>query len=95
MRAAQIDANGFVINYAVVGGFDATFINPLNSVLGAHWDGTSFTNPVPPAPVAPDATPIVTASFNASLKRKATKLQDDGKSFEAVQLLLQAQGIKS
>lgn len=37
--------------------------------------------------------PIITASFNASLVRKAEKLQAAGDTFEAVKLLLQAQGV--
>lgn len=95
MRAAMLDANSFVINYAEVSGFDNQFIDPLNSVLGAFWNGTSFVNPPPPVPQAPDATQIITDSFNASLIRKAEKLEADGNTFEAVQLLLQAQGVQS
>lgn len=73
--------------------------NLVDASIGGNI-GDSIINGVvvpkpPPTPVAPDATPIITSSFNAGLKRKAAKLQDDGKSFEAVQLLLQAQGIQS
>lgn len=95
MRAAQLDENDIVINYAEVGGFGGRFINPLNSVIGAFWNGTSFNNPTPPSPPAPNNAPIITESFNASLKRRAVKLQQQGKTFQAVQLLLQAQGVKS
>lgn len=95
MRAAQLDANNIVINYAEVGGFGGEFIDPLNSVLGAFWNGNSFVNPVPPAPPMPDNQPIITASFNASLQRKAVKMEAQGNTFEAVQLLLQAQGVQS
>jgi hypothetical protein len=95
MRAAQIDANSIVINYAEVGGFDAQFIDPMNSVLGAFWNGTSFVNPTPPGPDLSANAPIITDSFNASLRRKAVKLQAQGSTFEAVQLLLQAQGVQS
>lgn len=95
MRAAQIDSNSIVINYAEVSAFGGNFIAPLNSVLGAFWNGTNFVNPVPPTPPAPDNSPIITESFNASLQRKAVKLEEQGKTFEAVQLLLQAQGVQS
>lgn len=93
MRSAQIDANNIVINYAEVGGFGGQFIDPMNSVLGAFWNGASFVNPTPSVPPPPDATPIIADSFNSSLQRKAVKLEAQGKTFEAVQLLLQAQGI--
>lgn len=93
MRAAQLDKNDIVINYAEVSAFDGQFIDPLNSVLGAVWNGSTFVNPTPPTPPQPDNTAIVTESFNASLKRQAVKLQQQGKTFEAVQLLLQAQGV--
>lgn len=95
MRAAQLDENNFVINFAEVGGFGGQFIDPLNSVLGAFWNGSSFENPPPPQAQAPDATPIIVQSFNASLRRKAEVLQQQGKTFEAVQLLLQAQGVQT
>jgi hypothetical protein len=95
MRAAQLDENNIVINYAEVTGFGGQFIDPLNSVLGAFWNGASFENPEPPQPQAPDAAPIITKSFNSSLRRKAEKLQQQGKTFEAVQLLLQAQGVQT
>jgi hypothetical protein len=95
MRAAQIDANNIVINYAEVEAFSAEFIDPLNSVIGSFWNGTSFVNPPPPGPDPALNAPIITASFNSSLRRKAVKLQQQGKTFEAVQLLLQAQGVQS
>lgn len=95
MRAAQLDENSIVINYAEVAGFTEQFIDPLDSVLGAFWNGTSFENPIPPPPQAPDATSIITDSFNSSLRRKAAKMEAEGNTFEAVQLLLQAQGIQS
>lgn len=54
MRSAQIK-DGVVVNYAEVGGFDGTqFIDPMDSVIGSTWDGTSFTHPLPPAPVVPN-----------------------------------------
>lgn len=92
MRAAMLNLENFVINYAEVSGFDDRFIDPLDSVIGSYWNGISFDNPVPPTPSAPDATDIITASYNASLVREAEKLEADGKTFEAVQLLLKAQG---
>jgi hypothetical protein len=53
MRAAQLE-NNVVINYALVGGFDGVeFVDPLDSVLGSTWDGTSFTPPAPVPPVVP------------------------------------------
>lgn len=94
MRAAQLNPANYVINYAEVNGYGGMFIDPLDSVLGAYWNGTSFENPIPPVPPPPDNTPIVTESFNASLRRKAVELEAEGKTFEAVQLLLQAQGVQ-
>jgi hypothetical protein len=48
MRAAQLDANNVVINFAEVGGFDGVqFIDPLDSVMGSVWNGSSFTHPQP------------------------------------------------
>ena len=47
MRAAQLDSNNYVINYAEVSGFGGSFIDPLNSVIGSHWNGTSFDNTPP------------------------------------------------
>lgn len=38
---------------------------------------------------------FITQSFNSSLRRKAAGLQQQGDTFGAVQLLLQAQGIQS
>lgn len=94
MRAAQLDANNVVINYAEVGGFDVSFIAPMNSVMGSFWNGSTFIDPAPPpAPPLSANAPIITESFNASLRRKAQVLQDQGNTFEAVQLLLQAQGV--
>lgn len=95
MRAAQLDSNNYVINFAEVTGFGGQFIDPLNSVIGSFWDGTSFTNPVPPTPPLSDNAPLITQSFNSSLRRKAEKLQLQGNTFEAVQLLLQAQGVQT
>lgn len=95
MRAAQLDDNSIVINFAEVGGFGGSFIDPLNSVIGAFWNGTSFENPVPPTAPQSDNAPIIADSFNSSLRRKAAILQQQGNTFEAVQLLLQAQGIQS
>ena len=94
MRAAQLDVNNYVINFAEVGGFTGQFIDPMNSVIGSFWNGTSFNNPVPPVPPLSANAPLVTQSFNASLRRKATNMQTQGKTFEAVQLLLQAQGVQ-
>lgn len=95
MRAAEINENSIVINYAEVTGFGGQFIDPLNSVLGSFWNGVSFENPIPPPPPQPDNSPIITASFNASLRRKAMILEQQGNTFDAVQLLLQAQGVQS
>lgn len=58
MRAAQINEQNVVINFAEVGGFDAQFIDPLDAVAGAIWDGTRFHNP--PAPEAPSAVRHIT-----------------------------------
>lgn len=93
MRAAQLDANNYVINYAEVSGYSYPYIDPLNSVIGSYWNGTSFDNPVPPVPPPPDNSAIVTESYNASLKREAAKLAEEGKTFEAVQLLLKSEGM--
>lgn len=56
MRAAQLDSNNSVINFAEVGGFDESqFVNPLDSVIGSVWDGDSFTDPIPHAPTIPES----------------------------------------
>lgn len=95
MRAAQLDQNETVINFAEVNSFTSEFVDPLDSVIGSTWDGTEFIPPIPPTPKPPDSSPIVTASFNSSLQRKAVVLQKEGKTFEAVQLLLKSQGVQS
>lgn len=98
MRAAQLDENSTVINYAEVGGFGGQFIDPLNSVMGSFWNGSAFENPVPPVPPVPALSanaPIITESFNSSLRRRAAVLEQQGNTFEAVQLLLQAQGVQT
>lgn len=94
MRAAQLDSESYVINYAEVEGLDLQFVDPLDSVIGSFWNGTAFVNPIPPSQLTGNA-PIIAASFSAALRRKAQSMQDAGKTFEAVQLLLQAQGIQS
>lgn len=95
MRAAQLDSNDYVINFAEVTGFGGSFIDPLDSVIGSFWNGMSFENPIPPEPPISANAPLIEESFNSSLRRKAVKLQEQGNTFEAVQLLLQAQGIQS
>jgi hypothetical protein len=52
MRAAQL-RYGIVINFAEVEAFDSEYIDPKNAEMGAAWNGESFTNPVPPAPIVP------------------------------------------
>ncbi len=47
MRAAQINEHGVVINYAEVGGFHGTFLDPLDSVIGSTWNGEAFQAPAP------------------------------------------------
>lgn len=55
MRAAQLDANNTVINYAEVSGFDGVqFIDPLDSVIGSTWDGSAYVHPVPLLPTEAD-----------------------------------------
>lgn len=56
------------------------------------WNGTEWN---PPPPNMADNASIITESFNASLRRKAAVLQSQGNTFEAVQLLLQAQGVQT
>lgn len=45
--------------------------------------------------INPENSIFVTQSFNSSLRRKAAKLEQQGNTFEAVQLLLQAQGVQT
>jgi hypothetical protein len=98
MNAHQLDSNGLIINTIVVDSL-SDFPNLVNASIGGGI-GDSIINGVlvrKPA-VVPSLSinaPIVTDSFNASLRRKAAKLQENGDSFKAVQLLLQAQGVKS
>jgi hypothetical protein len=60
-----------------------------------RWVAWALQKIVEPTPPPIFNEPIITESFNASLKRKAVKLEAQGQTFEAVQLLLQAQGVKS
>lgn len=93
MRAAEINSDSIVINYVEVSGFGGSYIDPLDSVMGSFWNGSSFVNPVAPTPPLSDNASLITQSYNASLQRKAEQLEQQGKTFEAVQLLLKAQGV--
>ncbi len=95
MRAAQLDSGNYVINYAEVENYFGPYIDPLDSVIGSYWNGTAFENPAPPIPPEPDNSDIVAQSYSALLKRKAEALAQQGQTFEAVQLLLQAQGVQA
>jgi hypothetical protein len=65
------------------------------SVQTYQWvSGQLQKIPVPPVNNLPQNAGIVTQSFNSSLRRKANSMQTQGKTFEAVQLLLQAQGVQ-
>lgn len=80
MRAAQLDANSIVINYAQVTGFNDEFIDPLNSVMGSYWDGTNFINPSPPVPppYPPDTPEQSYLEYKAMIYRRADALEANG-----------------
>lgn len=83
MRAAQLDVSDIVINYAEVTGFGGQFINPLDSVLGAFWNGADFINPV--TPVDPDvAKAQAKANYLAMMESRADELQAEGNIVEAL-----------
>jgi hypothetical protein len=66
MRAAQLDENNVVINFAEVGGFDGVeFVDPLDSVIGSIWSGQSFTAPAPIPPTRDDLKAQRQAAVNA------------------------------
>lgn len=85
MRAAQLDENDIVINYAEVGGFGGSFIDPLNSVLGALWNGASFVNPIPPVLPAVSAEQA-RANYIGMMQSRADVLQAAGFIVEALLL---------
>ena len=70
MRAAQIDKNNVVINYAEVNSFGGEFIAPLDSVIGSTWNGTIFSAPPTPSILVPKFVTMRqgrTALLNAGL----------------------------
>jgi hypothetical protein len=64
MRAAQLNDQNVVINYAEVAGFGYPFVDPKDSVIGSTYDPDTgdFTNP-PPEPPAPVARHITVLAF--------------------------------
>lgn len=70
----------------------------LDGVWTLGWTVASLTSDQVKANVTAQLVaqaPVVAASYVASLQRKATTLQAKGQTWQAVQLLLQAQGIPS
>jgi hypothetical protein len=67
MRAAQLDKDNVVINFAEVGGFDGGFTDPLDAVIGSLWNGSAFTHP----PVKMPTVAEYTAAIQAMLDTKA------------------------
>lgn len=92
-----IECPGIDFPKAVIPGYEIQEVSlPDDFTIQTYiWVAGALQKVVEPIPPQPDNSAIVTESFNASLKRKAVKLEQQGKTFEAVQLLLQAQGVKS
>lgn len=81
MRAAQLE-NNVVVNYVLVGGFDGVeFVDPLDSVIGSTWNGTSFT---PPAPVPTPVPASVTMRQARLALLSAGKLASVGPAIDAM-----------
>jgi len=71
MRAAQIDSNNIVINFAEVASFeDGLFIEPANSVIGALWCGDKFSNPVPTPPTLENYISSIAEYLDVGAKKK-------------------------
>lgn len=87
-------SDGVVFPKNAMFGYEVVVGNlPAGASIGqCEYVGGQIVVIPPPSPPQSANGPIITESFNASLKRKAAKLQKEGKTFEAVQLLLQAQG---
>lgn len=64
------------------------------SVGDCEYVGGQVVRKAPPVPPQADNAGIIKDSYNASLKREAAKLAEQGNTFEAVQLLLKAQGVQ-
>jgi hypothetical protein len=73
-------------------GYAAGFIAIQSDFVGNEWsyNGTVLVAPPVKTPAAIAPAIVVAQSYRASLIRKANDLQAQGKSFEAVQLLLKA-----
>lgn len=100
MDAWQLNDSDVIINRIVVDSLDV-LPNLVNASIGGKI-GDSVINgvlipapPIPPVVNMENNAIIVTQSFNSALRRKAATLQQQGSTFEAVQLLLQAQGVQS
>jgi hypothetical protein len=76
MRAAQLDKDNFVINFAEVGGFDAQFVDPLDAVIGSQRNGIAFIHPAPPPPTVPES--ISPRQFRQALTKFGFRQQVDG-----------------
>jgi len=64
MRAAQINNDGVVVNFVLVGGFDAQFIDPAGADIGWRWNGERFVQPaleIEPGPMVPARVPMLNA----------------------------------
>lgn len=88
MRAAQLDTNCIVVNYAEVGGFGGQFIDPTGSVMGSFWNGSAFINPVPPAPppYPPNTPEQALLEYKAMIYRRADVLEAAGDILDALLL---------
>lgn len=93
----QISSPDIVYPKSTIPGYQIQDVTlpPDFTIQTYRWVAGALQKIADPTPSPTADAPIITASFNASLKRKAVKLQQQGKTFEAVQLLLQAQGVKS
>lgn len=86
-----IYSKSMIPGYEIVG----TELPPNFIPQDYEWIDDELFLKSPPYQPGPDSSGIVSDSYNASLRRKAVKMQEQGQTFEAVQLLLQAQGVQS
>lgn len=93
----EIIASDIIFPKSVIPGYEivSATLPPGFVPSDYQWIDDELVQKTPPYQPGPDNSAIVTESFNSSLRRKAVKLQEQGQTFEAVQLLLQAQGVQS
>lgn len=60
---------------------------------GWTYSGGVFTNPNPPLPPPTTAASAAAATYKQSLIQRADALQKIGESYDAIKLLLKAQGV--